>query len=531
MRNYTIEPKQGGYNVARMQAAGPLIRKHPSIFKAAGTTQSAEPRAHILSLPPMLHKKLQRLRFNWFVLGALFGVGSSFFMNALVTTVVLPQYEAFAGRESKPLNIADLDSESGQPLLPLALSSSGKTAVIEVPIEASYPRNVALKINSGDTLIDLLIAQHVQEQEAHNVIAALRKAFNPGQLRVGQKIQMTLARHEQVGDKAAVQELAIKLPNLSTVELERLEDGSFSVAAVKEPTTRELRRATGKVRSSITQAAQEAGIPARTVNELIQAFAYDVDFQRDIHPGDTIEVLTQREVTKDGRVGATGQASYAKLTLRGKAHEIYRFKNTAGIDGWYDARGNSVKKSLLRTPIHAARMSSGFGMRRHPVLGYNRMHRGLDFAAGTGTPILAAGDGIIKIAGWHAGYGNYVRIQHNGTYATAYGHASRIARGIRPGVRVKQGQVIAYVGSTGMSTGAHLHYEVLQNGAQVNPAAQRFNTAVALAGRELQQFKSQSSRTKAQFAKLNPNSSIALDAPKPVAPKPIIVAPDKLAMR
>jgi hypothetical protein len=158
------------------------------------------------------------------------------------------------------------------------------------------------------------------------------------------------------------------------------------------------------------------------------------------------------------------------------------------------------------------------------------MHRGLDFAAGTGTPILAAGDGVIKIAGWHKGYGNYVRIQHNGTYATAYGHASRIARGIRPGTRVKQGQVIAYVGSTGMSTGPHLHYEVLQHGAQVNPASQRFNTAVALSGRDLQKFRAQTASAKAQFAKLQPNSSVALDAPKLEAPKPLI-AHDKLAMR
>jgi murein DD-endopeptidase MepM/ murein hydrolase activator NlpD len=513
-----------------MQAAKPLIRKHPSIYTAAASISAAEPRATIFSLPPMLHKKLQRLRFNWFVLGALFGVGSSFFMNVLVSSVVLPQYESFAKRSGEPIDIADLDSQTGGLLLPMALSSQGKTAVIEVSPEASYPRNVALKINSGDTLIDLLIAQHVQEQEAHNVIAALKKAFNPGELRIGQKISMTLARHEEIGDKAAVKELAIKLPNLSTVELERLEDGSFSVAAVKEPTTRELRRATGKVRSSIIQAAQDAGIPARTMNELITAYSYDVDFQRGIHPGDTIEVLTQREVTRDGRVGAQGQASYAKLTLRGKAHEIFRFRNSAGVEGWYDARGNSVKKSLLKTPVHAARISSGFGMRRHPVLGYSRMHRGVDFAAGTGTPILAAGDGVIAVAGWNKGYGNYVRIKHNGTYATAYGHASRIARGIRPGVRVKQGQVIAYVGSTGMSTGAHLHYEVMQHGVQVNPAAQRFNTSVALAGRELQQFRAQTSQAKAQFANLQPNSSIALDAPKLQAPKPVI-APDKLAMR
>lgn len=475
-------------------------------------------------------KKVKSIRFNWFVLGAFFGVGSSFFMNFLVTSVVIPQYETFAARHQPGnITIAESATEATRKAAALLATTGNnettplpalkETAAVEVAsLTPVYPRDVAVKVTSGDTLLDVLIEQQVQEQEAHNVIAALKKKFDPSNLRVGQNISMTLARHETVGDRAAVKELAIKLPNLSTVELQRLQDGSFSVASVREPTTRELRRATGKVRSSLFQAAYDAGIPSGTMNELVQAFAYDVDFQREIHPGDTIEVLTEREVTADGRVGAVGKASYARLTLRGKPHEIFRFKNSAGVEGWFTAAGESVKKSLLRTPVNAARISSGFGMRRHPILGYGRMHRGIDFAAPTGTPIFAAGDGVVQIAGYNRGYGNFVKIQHNTTYATGYGHASRIAPGIRPGVRVKQGQVIAYVGSTGMSTGPHLHYEVFQNGTQVNPAQQRFNTAVALAGRELQKFKAQTGATKAQFAKLSPNSSQALNAPaKPAA--------------
>jgi murein DD-endopeptidase MepM/ murein hydrolase activator NlpD len=256
------------------------------------------------------------------------------------------------------------------------------------------------------------------------------------------------------------------------------------------------------------------------MNELVKAFSYDVDFQRDIHPGDTIDVLTEREVASDGRVGKTGKASYAKLTLHGKTHEIYRFTNAAGVEGWYTASGNSVKKSLLRTPVNAARISSGFGMREHPVLGYSRMHRGIDFAAPTGTPILAAGDGVVKFAGWNKGYGNYVKIQHNATYATAYGHASRLAKGIVQGATVKQGQVVAYVGSTGLSTGAHLHYEIMQNNVQVNPAQQKFNTAVALAGADMKRFRAQTTATGTTLARLAPNTSQALNnkpAPAPAA--------------
>ncbi len=502
-----------------------MARKRPSLYTSSSLT-ALKPAPVPPRTQKIAQKKVKSIRFNWFTLGAIFGVGSSFFMNFLVSSVVIPQYETFAARhKGTTITVAENASDATHKLIsPLLAKAPEKPALKEVEVASLapvYPRDVAVKVSSGDTLLDVLIAQHVQEQEAHNVIAALRKQFNPSSLRVGQNISMTLARHEAVGDRAAVKELAIKLPNLSTVELERLQDGSFSVANVKEPTTTELRRATGRVRSSLFQAAYDAGIPSGTMNELVQAFSYDVDFQREIHPGDTIEVLTTRDVTADGRVGATGKASYAKLTLQGKVHEIFRFKNGAGVENWYTANGQSVKKSLLRTPVNAARISSGFGMRRHPILGYGRMHRGIDFAAPTGTPILAAGDGVIKTAGWNRGYGNYVKIQHNGTYATAYGHASRIARGIRPGVSVKQGQVIAYVGSTGMSTGAHLHYEIHQNGAQVNPAQQKFNTATALAGRDLQNFRAQTGATKAQFSRLAPNSSQALGTPiKPASPKP-----------
>jgi len=486
---------------------------------------------------PITHKKVKAVRFNWFVMGALFGVGSSFFMNFVVGSVVLPQYESTVARKGGGnLRIAEnhptattltahtalstvklLASATGEPEEALAAATA---AAPTMPAAPAYPREVALKISPGDTLIDVLIDNQVPAAEAHNVVAALRKEFNPAQLRVGQNISLTLDRHESVGDGAAVKELAIKLPNLSTVELARLENGSFSVATEHEPTTRELRRAVGKVRSSLLQAAYDAGIPSGAMNELVQAFAYDVDFQREIHPGDTIEVLTERNVTKDGRVASSGKISYAALTLQGKKHEIFRFRNSIGTEQWYDAKGNSVKKSLLRTPVNAARISSGFGMRKHPVLGYSRMHRGVDFAARTGTPIFAAGDGIVKTAGWSSGYGNFVKIQHNGTYATGYGHASRIAKGIRPGVRVKQGQIIAYVGATGLATGPHLHYEVFQNGVQVNPAQQRFNTAVALAGRDLTNFRNQTASARAQLAKLAPNTSQALDAPKPATPAP-----------
>jgi murein DD-endopeptidase MepM/ murein hydrolase activator NlpD len=514
----------------------------PSLSTLVPVNEPTAPRPQKVAL-----KKVKSIRFNWFLIGTLFGVSASFFMNFMISAVILPQYEAIIARK----NIATLAvAEKELPSNPTATakklattahkpstSDASKSLVAKEGTEvaslaAVYPRKVDVKVGSGDTLIDVLMAQHVQEQEAHNVVAALKTQFNPSKLKVGQNISMRLLRHESVDDRAAVKELAIKLPNLSTVELQRLQDGSFSVASVKDPTKRELRRATGKVRSSLFQAAYDAGIPVGTMNELVKAFSYDVDFQRDIHPGDTIDVLTEREVASDGRVGKTGKASYAKLTLHGKTHEIYRFTNTAGVDGWYTASGNSVKKSLLRTPVNAARISSGFGMREHPVLGYSRMHRGVDFAAPTGTPILAAGDGVVKVAGWSNGYGNYVKIEHNATYATAYGHASRFAKGITPGAMVKQGQVIAYVGATGLATGAHLHYEILQNNTQVNPAQQKFNTAVALAGADMKRFRTQAAATGATLARLAPNTSQALnDTPAPAPAAKSAVKPVQTASK
>jgi murein DD-endopeptidase MepM/ murein hydrolase activator NlpD len=270
--------------------------------------------------------------------------------------------------------------------------------------------------------------------------------------------------------------------------------------------------AVGKVRSSLYQAAADAGIPSSAMAEIIAAMSYDVDFQRDIQPGNKIEVLMNRKVTSSGRAVSFSNARYAKLSLNGRDLEIFRFADANGTSGWFDAKGNSVKKSLLKTPISAARISSGFGMRKHPVLGYSKMHRGVDFAASTGTPIFAAGDGVVTFRGWSNGYGNFVQIKHNGTYSTAYGHISRFAPSLRQGGAVKQGQIIAYVGATGMATGPHLHFEVRQNGAQVNPTAQRFNTSQTLAGAQMQKFNAQKASLAHEIAALETSSKITTAA-------------------
>lgn len=485
-------------------------------------------------------KRLARLRINWFVVGSVFGIALSFFMNFLITAVVIPGYEHFAkpGATDVALHEVDANKPIQPPVSPI-LAAAEKAAPEVKPVpEVTYPQKLALKLGRGQTLLDMLVAHRVPRAEATKVVNALKPTFNPQQLKAGQSITVTLARHETVGDGAAVRELAFRLPNLDTIALQRADSGSFNVAAKKEVLTTASHRAVGKVRTSLLQAAADGGIPSSAMHDILKAFSYDVDFQREIHPGDTIEVLMDRKTAKDGTVGGYGAVRYAKLTLRGEKHEIYRFKNSYGDDMWYDAQGNSVKKSLLRTPVNVAHITSGFGMRTHPLLGYNKMHKGVDFGGATGTPIMAAGDGIVEFKGWKSGYGNFVVIRHNKTYETAYGHMSKFGK-ISEGNRVKQGQVIGYVGMTGAATGPHLHYEVRANNQQVNPVSKQFNLANGLSGKQLASFNANKDTVQREMAALGGASAktkatklAKVEKPaKPAAKAKEKAKPQKLASR
>ncbi|MDC3226124.1 M23 family metallopeptidase, partial [Candidatus Pelagibacter sp.] len=208
-------------------------------------------------------------------------------------------------------------------------------------------------------------------------------------------------------------------------------------------------------------------IPANTIIEFARIYGFQVDFQRDIRKKDKFQIMYEVFLDKDKKIIETGEILFANLKLSGQNNPLYYFSNN-GVEGHYDKSGKSVQKALMKTPINGARLSSSFGMRKHPIDGFNKMHRGTDFAAPMGTPIMASGNGIIKKVGWCGGGGNCVKVRHNSTYQTIYAHMSKFARGIKVGLRVKQGQIIGYVGSTGKSTGPHLHYEVIVNGKKVN---------------------------------------------------------------
>ena len=246
------------------------------------------------------------------------------------------------------------------------------------------------------------------------------------------------------------------------------EEGWIAFTAIR-PVERYLAYAQGVIDDSIYRAASANDIPDPALAEYIRVMGFSVDFQREIRSGDAFELLYEQQTDQITGEVVTTNLHYAGLMLSGKQLGFYRYDHDGSRVGWYDREGNSAARTLIRTPISGARLSSSFGMRKHPISGYNSMHRGVDFAAPTGTPIIAAGSGVVSEAGWYGSYGRYIRIRHNSTYDTAYAHMSRIARGITPGARVEQGQVIGYVGSIGRSTGPHLHYKILVNNRKVNP--------------------------------------------------------------
>jgi murein DD-endopeptidase MepM/ murein hydrolase activator NlpD len=264
--------------------------------------------------------------------------------------------------------------------------------------------------------------------------------------------------------------------------------GAFSVQNDQKVLNVHHHRAGATIDSSLYLAGMQAGIPADIVIEMIRMFSYKVDFQRDLQPGDSFEVYYDYYYTPDGQPAKTGNISYARMRLGGKDVILYRYAPGADAAEYYDPKGQSAKGMLMKTPVDGARISSGFGSRLHPILGYTRMHKGVDFAVPTGTPVMAAGAGTISFMGWANGYGNFVVLNHSNGYATAYGHLSRFAPGMRRGARVSQGEVFAYSGATGLATGPHLHYEIRVNGSQVNPLTVKIAEGRQLTGAELSAF-------------------------------------------
>ncbi|MDF1794865.1 MAG: M23 family metallopeptidase [Thalassobaculaceae bacterium] len=349
------------------------------------------------------------------------------------------------------------------------------------------PEDRVVTVARGDTLIKLLTENGVARSTAHNAIQRLSDVYDVRKLQIGQDIILTF---QDQSEGPAFLGLALQPSAERDIEVRADAEAGF----VAEEVVRELEKhddfAAAEIQTSLYEAALDAGMPIDVLVALVRVFSFDVDFQRDIQAGDAFEVMYDTYEDELGNRVRNGEIQYAAMTLSGKTVAFYRYTPASGITDYFAPDGRSVRKTLMRTPIDGARLSSGFGKRKHPILGYTKMHKGVDFAARNGTPIMAAGDGVIDMAGRNGGYGNYVRIRHNSSIKTAYAHMSKFANGLRKGARVKQGDIIGYVGTTGRSTGPHLHYEVLVDGRQQNPMSVKLPAGEQLKGKDLKTFES-----------------------------------------
>ena len=349
-------------------------------------------------------------------------------------------------------------------------------------LRQSAPR-LNIKVKSGDTLEKILKQSGFQNKEITEVIKETKKIFNPKNLIIGKEITI---KYEDK-DKKYINSIFIPLEFNKNFYLEKI-DEKFIAEITSKKTQKRLVKKNGFITDSLYLSGLRAGIDKKAINEMIAIFSFSVDFQRDIWRNDNFEIFYEEEFIKYDKSNKNlGKILYASLELQSLGSlKLFRFDSDNGKIEYFDESGKSAKKLLMKTPVDGARLSSGFGLRKHPILGYNVKHRGVDFAAPKGTPIYAAGDGIIEKKGWNGAYGKYIRIRHANNFKTAYAHLSKFNK--IPGGRVKQRQIIGYVGSTGRSTGPHLHFEILKNNTRINPQKLKLPSGRKLKDEELQRF-------------------------------------------
>ncbi len=350
----------------------------------------------------------------------------------------------------------------------LVQNAETKTATLDISrydlafdIAPSNLSEKTITIKSGDNLGPLLQENGVSGPEAYKVTQAFAKLYDPRKVRIGQSFSLHF-------NDGTLEHLTFKPGVEKTVFVDRAGEAFKAREVVAE-----FRYETLSIEAAITNSlyvdATGLGAPDKVVAQFANIYEYSVDFQRDIQPGDKFEMFFEVARDHKGEIIKAGDLLYTSFSPRGKVSTYYLFKDSKGRENFYDEKGKTAKRKLRATPINGARLSSSFGKRRHPILGYRKMHSGVDFAAPTGTPVLAAGSGTVERANRYGGYGNYLLIRHSDGYKTAYAHLKGFARGIKKGAHVKQDQVVAYVGSTGRSTGPHLHYEVHHHGKKINP--------------------------------------------------------------
>lgn len=378
--------------------------------------------------------------------------------------------------------------------------------------EVSKPvENITVTVVKGDTLSKIMSSLGVGSQSSLKIDAAIREVDKGFNVAIGDKIILapTNDTDEKPVSASPTKILFVKDQKNIEVVLDEA-SGGYKASVIEIPMVVQTKLVSGSINGSLFAAAKNTGADTSVIMSFINLYGYLVDFQRDIKAGDQFKIYYEYKTDKSGRKIKDAKILYASLTVHGQEKEVYRHELLSGNVDYFDAKGDSIRRSLLKTPINGARISSRYGPRSHPVLGYSRMHKGLDYSAPTGTPILAAGDGVVaSVKSLSRGYGKHILIKHNGTYSTMYAHLSKFGNNIKNGSKVSQGQVIGYVGSTGLATGPHLHYEVRVNGKQVNPSKISFPKIPPLKGKELARFKQSISMYESVVAQLTEHKKLA----------------------
>ena len=383
-----------------------------------------------------------------------------------------------------------------------ALAHAGDAVVAAVkPVLNAKPETVIREadLDDGMTFTELLTTSGVANADALAVTGALSKVIDPRHLKSGQSVTLSFTR---TGTQERLDSAVFQSEPTKEITIARNTSNAFAANVKTMPITREHFAAKAEIHTSLFEAGERTHVPHALMASFMRIYSHEIDFQRDIHPGDSFEILYDQPTAANGAPAGEGDIIYAALIVGGKTKPVYRVTFNDGTVDYFDERGQSVRRALLRTPVAAAHITSSFGMRMHPILGYSKMHQGVDFGAPQGAPIFAAGNGIVTEIDHKGSYGRYIRLRHNGKLETVYAHMSRFGDGLYRGAKVNQGEVIGYVGMTGRATGPHLHFEVHVNGKPVNPLSVNLPTGRVLEGGLLTAFKKGQTKIKQEFARL-----------------------------
>ena len=365
------------------------------------------------------------------------------------------------------------------------------------------PNKKIIKIVAGDSLQKILLKEKISKEEVNKIYQKTKGIIDLTKIRQGQTITIVFRTKQ---NKPSISRITFQVDELSTAYIYyRNKTDDYEVRLNQKNLEKVNFLAKGVIVNSLFASAQKIDVDAEVIVEFARIFGFEIDFQRDIRKNDEFQIFYERFEDDEGENFKNGNILFAYLKNSGREIKLYRYKDSKNNIGYFTPDGKSIEKALMKTPINGARLSSGFGFRKHPILGYNKLHQGTDFAARRGTPVMASGSGTIERASWFGAYGKYVRIRHNSTYKTAYAHLSKFGRNIKAGRKVRQGQIIGYVGSTGRSTGPHLHYEVLVNNKRTNSQRLKLPSGKKLSKNEMENFNLEKKRINqlAEISKTN----------------------------